>query len=94
MRPLETLLLLVEALMLVGLAARVLRRSRWVGLLPPTVAFVEALFEGVRWQMIPAFALSIALGLAWSLRGASGRRRWASCPRTWSEPDCSSQRFG
>jgi predicted dienelactone hydrolase len=76
MRPLETLLLLVETLTLVGLAARGLRRARWVGLLPPIAAFVEALVEGIRWQMVPAFALSIALGLAWSLRGASGRRGW------------------
>ncbi len=77
MRPLETLLLLVEALTLLGLAAGVLRHARCVGMLPPMAAFVEALDEGIRWQMVPAYALSVALGLAWSLRGASRRRGWA-----------------
>jgi predicted dienelactone hydrolase len=69
-------MLLVQALTLVGLASGVARQARWLGLVPPTAAVVEALVEGIRWQMVPAFVLSIALGLAWSVRGASGRRGW------------------
>jgi predicted dienelactone hydrolase len=71
MRPLEILLSMVNGLSLLALAAPALRTLRWARhwpLLAPLIAVAQVLMEGVRWQLLPAYALSAALGLVCLLR--------------------------
>jgi predicted dienelactone hydrolase len=77
MRPLEASLLAAIVLAFVVIVARLpgrTRHLRLVALLPLPVLAAQVLFEGARWQMIPAYALSALLALAWLARTA-GRVR-------------------
>lgn len=66
MRPLEILLLLVNLLVYLVLALPrlgALRRVRGAAAAAPVTAAAQVLAEGLRWQMIPAYALSVILFL-------------------------------
>ena len=66
MRPLEMLLVLVNGLALLVVAAPALRASRWTryaAFIPPAIACAQVLVEGSRWQMVQAYALSAVLFL-------------------------------
>ena len=68
MRLLEIVLLAVEALALVALAAPLPAPMRWLRLiapLAPLVAGVQVAVERPRWQMVPAYVLSVLLLAAW-----------------------------
>jgi predicted dienelactone hydrolase len=86
MRPIETLLLLANLVAFFVLAVPRLRAVRWTGysaLLALLIAGAQALIEGPRWQMLPAYALAGLLFLVWLLRNiaAAGRpagRRWTN----------------
>jgi predicted dienelactone hydrolase len=72
MRPGEILVLLVNLLTFYVLAVPQLRAKRWTRYLAPSAllsAGAQALVEGVRWQMIPAYALSGVFFLVWLLQG-------------------------
>lgn len=73
MRPFESLLLLANLLAYFVLALPLRRAARWLrnlalGALP--MAGLQALAEGPRWQMVPAYTLSGLLALARLLQGA------------------------
>ena len=69
MRPLEIVLTLANTATFVTLATTLLRRSGWrrrAAFLAPAIAAAQALLEGPRWQLIPAYVLSVlflAIGL-------------------------------
>ncbi len=68
MRPLETLLVSTNFLTFVVLAIPRIRTASWAGLLPLTalvMAVVQVSLERYRWQMVPAYALTGVLLLAW-----------------------------
>src|SRR5690554_1054976 len=70
MRPIEALLLLANLLTFVALVVPWLRALGLAGYLAGAAALVAAaqvLLEGYRWQMVPAYALTAALLLAWGL---------------------------
>jgi len=76
MRPFELLLSLVNTITLVGLAF--LRRKRAAGYSAAAavpVAAAQAIGEGLRWQMFPAYALTGILLLAWRLRAPDARTK-------------------
>ena len=68
MRPLEVLLLLVTSLAFMALAVPLPRTLRWMRHAAPAaagMAIAQALAEGQRWQMFPAYALAVAFVLIW-----------------------------
>jgi predicted dienelactone hydrolase len=68
MRALEALLLLADLLALLALSAPQTRATRWLRHAPavaPVEAAAQALMEGSRWQMAPAYALTALLFLVW-----------------------------
>lgn len=70
MRPIETLLILVNLLTFVVLALPLrgdLHWMRYAALLALLIAVVQVLVEGPRWQMFPAYGLTIVLFLLWVL---------------------------
>lgn len=91
MRPAEALLWLANLVTLLMLAAPGLRNARWprrIALLTLLIAALQAYIEGSRWQMFPAYGLSIALFLVSLLRGpeqesVSGLRRLAAQAGIW-----------
>ena len=73
MRPLEALLLFVSLATLLALSVSSLRTARATRLLPFAVLLATAaqvLLEGARWQMAPAYVVSVALFLIPLLRSA------------------------
>jgi len=77
MRPLEALLLLADLFVFIVVAFPQLRRARWTryfAVLPPLCAGAQVLVEGFRWQMIPAYLLSISyfLALPWKQARPAG----------------------
>lgn len=77
MRPLETLLTLVNLAAFLVLAFPRLRATRAAKLLPVTAllsAAAQILMEGARWQMAPAYAMCVLLLMACLLLGAKGPR--------------------
>lgn len=67
MRTFELLLLLADLALFAALAFRRIRGTRWVrylALLAAAVAGAQIALEGVRWQMVPAYALTGLLALA------------------------------
>ena len=91
MRPLETLLTLVNLATFVALVFPRLRESRairFLALAALLASGAQILLEGARWQMAPAYAVSILLLLLWFAStakndGARGRlRRFASYATT------------
>lgn len=71
MRPLEASLLAAIVLAFTVLVVRLpgrARHLRLLALLPLPVLAAQVLVEGARWQMIPAYALSGLLALAWLAR--------------------------
>lgn len=71
MRPGEILLLLANLLAFCVLAIPRLRAARWTRYAPPgapLVAGAQALVEGLRWTMIPAYTLSGIFFLVWLLQ--------------------------
>ncbi len=68
MRPIETLLLLANLVAFFVLAVPRFRAARWTrsaALLAPLIAGAQALLEGPRWQMVPAYALAGLFFLVW-----------------------------
>jgi pimeloyl-ACP methyl ester carboxylesterase len=68
MRPLEILLSLANLLIFCILAIPRLRAIHWMGYLAPItvlLAGIQMLVEGPRWQMVPAYALTIIFFLIW-----------------------------
>jgi len=84
MRPVEILLLLANLLTFFILAAPRLRAVHWTGsvaLIALLIAISQALIEGPRWQMLPAYALTGFFFLVWLLQtiapgGGIAGHRW------------------
>jgi predicted dienelactone hydrolase len=81
MRPLETLLLTTDLLAVLLLVVRLpvrARHLRHLALVPLPALAAQLLVEGARWQLIPAYALTGLLAIAWLMRtaapGRAGRR--------------------
>lgn len=71
MRPIETLLVLGNALTLFVLAVPLPRAVHWMGLFSPIVlliAVAQVLVEGPRWQMVPAYVLTGLFFVVWLLQ--------------------------
>ena len=86
MRPIETLLLLVNLLAGLGLAVALPRAMHWLRHCAPVallIAGTQTVAEGPRWQMMPAYALSGLLVLCWLWRWLWLRRTpaWAPAAR-------------
>jgi predicted dienelactone hydrolase len=87
-RPLETVLVVVNLGAFVVLVTPFRGKARWVrytAVIPPLITGTHLLVEGPRWQMIPAYALGglvLPAGLAWPLRNTKPAR--ASAGRTQS----------
>src|SRR5215217_668112 len=84
MRPIETVLLLANLLAFFVLAVPRLRAVRWTRYSAPIallIAGAQALLEGPRWQMVPAYALAGLFFLIWLLQniapagGSAGQGR-------------------
>lgn len=78
MRPLEVLLWLANLFTFLVVSVprlRALHWSRYSVLIGVGIAGVQVLVEGVRWQMIPAYTLSVVFFLVWLLQdnAATGR---------------------
>jgi predicted dienelactone hydrolase len=86
-RPLEIFALIVLAVTLVAIPITWSKRPGWLRFLPAIPAIVmvfQVLVEGYRWQMVPAYALSVILflaGLPTMIRG----QRTAATPRRVSK---------
>ena len=68
MRPIETLLLLTNLLTFTALVFPRLHAVRWTGysaLIALLIVGTQALMEGARWQMVPAYTLSGLFFLIW-----------------------------
>jgi len=83
-RPLEVLLIvaIVGAFLLLVFPLRGrLRWMRWSPLVLPAAMGAQMVVEGARWQMVPAYALSVLVVLVWLLREFTPARlpraRWA-----------------
>ena len=71
MRPLETLLFLANLLTFLVLVIPRLRAARWMSypaVIALLIAIVQVLAEGPRWQMVPAYALTVLLLCVWLLQ--------------------------
>ncbi|MBA3869283.1 MAG: carboxylic ester hydrolase [Anaerolineae bacterium] len=71
MRPIETLLSLGNILTFCILAIPQLRAIYWMGylaLITVLIAVAQMLVEGPRWQMIPAYGLTVLFSLVWLLQ--------------------------
>lgn len=66
MRPGELVLCAVLAAGLLALVLPVPRGLRLIATLPVPVAVAQLIFEGYRWQLIPAYVLAAAIG-AWEV---------------------------
>lgn len=79
MRPLETLLLISNVLALARLAVPRYRERSWtdsIALITLLIGVIQVLAEGPRWQMIPAYALTIFYFVLWLIDiGSPGRIR-------------------
>lgn len=74
MRRIEILVSAANLLAFLALAAPRLHALRWTGyaaLVALLLAIAQALVEGPRWQMAPAYALSVLLFFAWLPRSAA-----------------------
>ena len=70
MRPFEILLSLANIMTFCVLVVPRLRALHWTGYIAPltlVMTMAQALWEGARWQMIPAYVLSIAFFAIWLL---------------------------
>jgi predicted dienelactone hydrolase len=70
MRPIETLLVLANLAIFLILVVPRIRAVRWAGystLITLPIAAAQVLVEGPRWQMVPAYALTVLLFLVWLL---------------------------
>src|SRR6266545_2397333 len=84
MRPIEILLLLANLLTFFVLAVPRVRAVHWTGsvvLIALLLAIAQALIEGPRWQMVPAYALAGLFFLIWllenfALGGGIAGHRW------------------
>jgi predicted dienelactone hydrolase len=74
MRPFEALLLAADLLALVVLVVRLPARVRHLALVPLPVVAAQLLVEGARWQLVPAYALTVLVALAWLVRTAAPGR--------------------
>lgn len=85
MRPIETLLLLANLLTFFALVVPQLRAVRWTGysaLIALLIAGAQALVEGPRWQMVPAYTLAFLFFLIWLLQNITPVSRPPSRRRT------------
>ena len=83
MRFVEVLLALADLLAFVALAVPLPRAVRWVRYAAPAsllIAAAQVLFEGGRWQMVPAYVLSALFCLIW-LQGIFTPRSPSAEPR-------------
>jgi predicted dienelactone hydrolase len=90
MRPVETLLLIVNSLTFLLLAAPRIQagRPRFLAAVAAAIVGAQALVEGPRWQMIPAYALSgvcllVSLPLCRELPGPHARLAGAALGAVW-----------
>ncbi|OZM83968.1 hypothetical protein [Pseudonocardia sp. MH-G8] len=74
MRPLDTLLLATDLLALLVLVVRSTGGARHLALVPLPALTAQLLVDGSRWQLVPAYALTGLLALAWLVRTAAPRR--------------------
>ncbi|GIF44231.1 alpha/beta hydrolase family protein [Actinoplanes xinjiangensis] len=77
MRPVEAMLAAANLIGFLVTALPRMRRRRQTGYLlavPAIVAVVQVLAEGFRWQVVPGYALALALPGAWLLRRATAGR--------------------
>lgn len=75
MRPLEVLLSIANLLTLLGLVVSPLAGWRWMKYAAPlgvVLAVAQVAVEGARWQMWPAYALSLLLLIVWLSRRRPG----------------------
>ena len=85
MRSIETLLLLANLATFLILVIPRLRAVRWAGystLITLLIATVQVLGEGPRWQMVPAYSLTVLLFLAWLLFYRTPADKYAEQKRT------------
>jgi predicted dienelactone hydrolase len=71
MRPIETILLLTNALAFIALSVSLPYAMRWVRHSAPVailIAVAQVLVEGSRWQMVPAYILTGLFFLIWLLQ--------------------------
>jgi predicted dienelactone hydrolase len=71
MRPVEILLLVANLLTFVVVAVPRLHATRWMGgvvLITLALAVVQVLLEGPRWQMVPAYVLTVLFLVVWLLQ--------------------------
>jgi hypothetical protein len=79
MRPIESLLVVANLLTFLMFAVPQIRVRRWTGyivFITLTLAVVQVLVEGPRWQMVPAYMLTGLFLVAWMVQrvaSASGR---------------------
>jgi len=87
MRPIEFLLVLANLLTFFVLAVPRLRAARWMrysALIALLIAGAQALIEGARWQMAPAYALAGLFFILWRLQTIQGATRPTG--RRWTKP--------
>ena len=85
MRPLETLLVLANLLAFILLLTPLRNARRWahrLALVAPLVAVTQAMVEGWRWQLVPAYALAGLAFLFWVKQRTLPRLRGADAPQT------------
>jgi predicted dienelactone hydrolase len=85
MRTLESLLLLADLMALLVLSVPRMRARRWMRHLPAIALMVAAaqwLAEGPRWQMLPAYALTVLFGLVWLHRSFASAGKFAAPARS------------
>jgi len=74
MRSIETLLLLANLLTFFILTVSRLRAMHWTSysaLIALLIAVAQVLVEGPRWQMVPAYAMTVLLFLVWLLHNSA-----------------------
>lgn len=79
MRPLETLLLVANVLAFCVSAVRLPHAVRWARNMPviiPPMALAQLWVEGARWQMFPAYALSVLFFAGWTIRSIAPKDRF------------------
>lgn len=91
MRPIEILLSLVNLLTFLGLVIPLSQTMGWMRHIAPIALLIagsQALVEGTRWQMFPAYMLAGLFFLIWLLEraapaGSLAPYRWISLLSTW-----------
>jgi uncharacterized membrane protein YhaH (DUF805 family) len=86
MRPIEMLLTVANMFTFLGVAVPRLRTNRWSGyfvLIMLTGAVVQICLEGVRWQMVFAYALTGLFLIIWGAQRVTAAKREGSTSRSF-----------